>query len=110
MLLIDNNLSYKLSRKLATAFLGIKHVSDFRMETSDDLTIWRFAKANNFSILTKDMDFVNIVTMQGFPPKVIRLNIGNLPTIIIESILLRDELLIKSFLSSETHGILEITR
>ena len=72
--------------------------------------VWRFAKANNLNILTKDTDFINLVTMQGFPPKVIRLNTGNLPTTIIESILLRDEKLIKSFLNSNTRGILEIIR
>ncbi len=110
MILIDNNLSPKLVRRLATVFEGIQHVADFNMEASDDITVWRFAKANNFSILTKDTDFINLVTMQGFPPKVIRMNTGNLPTIIIESILLRDEQFIKSFLNSTTHGILEITR
>ncbi len=110
MILIDNNLSPKLVRKLATVFVGIKHVADFKMEAADDITVWRFAKANHFNILTKDTDFINLVTMQGFPPKVIRMNTGNLPTIIIESILLRDEQFIKSFLNSEIHGILEITR
>ena len=44
------------------------------------------------------------------PPKVIRLNTGNLPTKMIEAILIRDETLIKSFLSSSKHGVLEITR
>ena len=80
------------------------------MESADDIMVWRFAKANNLNILTKDTDFINLVTMQGFPPKVIRLNTGNLPTTIIESILLRDEKLIKSFLNSNTRGILEIIR
>ena len=110
MILIDNNLSPKLVRKLSSTFFGIRHVANFKMESADDITFWRFAKENSFSILTKDTDFINLVTMRGFPPKVIRLNTGNLPTMIIESILLRDEQLIKSFLNSNTHGILEITR
>ena len=110
MILIDNNFSPKLARKLASNFVGIKHVADFGMEAADDRTVWRFAQTNNLNILSKDSDFLTLVTFYGFPPKVIRLNTGNLPTKMIEAILLRDEALIKSFLSSTKHGVLEITR
>jgi predicted nuclease of predicted toxin-antitoxin system len=106
MLLIDNNLSPKLARQLRAVFPGIAHVFDFGLEAKDDHAVWTFAAQNSFHILTKDIDFAHLVHLQGFPPKVVHLNCGNVPTIYIEQLLLREESLVKKFLGSPQHGLL----
>ena len=76
-LLFDNNLSTKLPEILQAAFPGSKHVVDVHIDHLPDIDIWRFAIANNFSIVTKDKDFYNLSTTFGSPPKVIWLTVGN---------------------------------
>jgi hypothetical protein len=50
-LLIDENLSRKL------------------VAQSPDATVWEYAKANGFTILTADVDFFELATTLGPPPK-----------------------------------------
>lgn len=47
---------------------------------SDDILLWNHARANGFTIVSKDWDFHQLSLLRGFPPKVIYLNIGNCPT------------------------------
>ena len=57
-LLIDNNISYRVSSSMNKSIEGCKHVSDYKMDKSiEDSAIWNFAKTNGFTILTKDNDF-----------------------------------------------------
>lgn len=106
MLLFDNNLSPKLAKQLASLFPGCSHVVDFGLEASDDSDIWNFARQNGFTIVSKDQDFVHLLHHRGFPPKVIRLNCGNVTTSFIISLLVQEEPVIKSFLVSSQHGLL----
>ena len=108
MLLIDNNLSPKLATRLQAIFPNTAHVMDFQLEASEDRAVWAFALQNDFHILTKDTDFINLLNYYGFPPKVIRINCGNATTKYIELLLLRDENIIHSFLQSDSLGLLII--
>ncbi|CAN5419469.1 hypothetical protein BH20ACI1_BH20ACI1_03170 [soil metagenome] len=56
-LLFDQNLLWRLSSKLAELFPDSLHVRDAGMKESQDVDIWEFAKANDFVIVTKDIDF-----------------------------------------------------
>ncbi len=56
-LLIDENLPASLKRHLADLFPGSIHVSDISLTSSSDCSIWEYAKAFGFAILTKDNDF-----------------------------------------------------
>jgi predicted nuclease of predicted toxin-antitoxin system len=56
-LLFDNNLSLKLSQVIQSLFPGSKHVFELNLDDLPDIEIWQYAKANNFSIVTKDRDF-----------------------------------------------------
>ena len=76
-ILLDQNLSYKLVNKLDFLYLDMKHVSSFNLQTSDDKTIWEFARANHFALVTKDADFYDFSLLKGFPPKIIWLKCGN---------------------------------
>lgn len=70
-ILVDNNISYRIAKMLNKSIDGCKHVSDFGLnEDTSDSTIWDFAKANEFTILTKDNDFEAMSRLFGCPPKV----------------------------------------
>lgn len=43
-----------------------------------DTEIWRYAKENNLSIITKDSDFSARIMMHTPPPKVIHVRVGNM--------------------------------
>jgi predicted nuclease of predicted toxin-antitoxin system len=108
MLLFDQNISFKVAKKVQDVFSGAKHLSDLRLEESTDLEIWEFAKKNNYCIVTFDFDFIDISTLKGSPPKIILLRLGNSTTEQITSRLQSDAKLIKDFLTSDDAAFLEI--
>jgi predicted nuclease of predicted toxin-antitoxin system len=57
------------------------------MDREDDRAIWNYAKANGFTIVSKDADFINLSFLYGAPPKVIYLELGNCPTNSVEQTL-----------------------
>lgn len=77
-ILLDQNLSFRLIKKLSTLFSDVNHVKNFGLANSGDFEIYEFAKKNDFTILTFDADFFDISLLRGSPPKVIWLNTGNL--------------------------------
>jgi len=79
-LLLDQNLSHKILQVLDGRFEGSAHVRDHGLQRSSDDEVWRFAKEHGFAIVTKDADFVERSILEGAPPKVLRLNIGNATT------------------------------
>lgn len=83
-LLFDQNLSFKLCGRLADLFPDSDQVRSAGLESADDRVIWDFAKANAFTIVSKDSDFADMAALYGSPPKVIWLRCGNEPTDVIE--------------------------
>ena len=49
-------------------------------QPADDISIWEYAKKNNFTILSKDDDFEKIVLLRKAPPKLVYLKTFNLST------------------------------
>jgi len=88
-LLFDQNLSFKLCQRLADLFPGSSQARFARLDRADDRTLWNFAGANGYTIVSLDSDFVVLATLLGPPSNVIWLRCGNQPTEIIE-MLLRD--------------------
>ena len=72
--LIDANLPYRVPAWQKESF---QFVVDIDEEWSDS-EIWRYAKKNNYTIVTKDADFSNRIMVTGPPPKIIHLRIGNM--------------------------------
>ena len=99
-LLFDQNISFRIKRKLLGSFPESVHVSDVGLQNSTDSDIWNFARVNNFSIVTFDIDFLNLGQIKGYPPKIILLKLGNNSTTEIANVLERKAALIKSFLSN----------
>ena len=56
------------------------------MAEADDQAIWRHA-TNDFVIVSKDSDFVLRSLLQGPPPKVIHIDLGNCSTAAVEALL-----------------------
>ena len=107
-LLFDNNISHRVLPRIAKLFADSTHVMLEKLDEASDLEVWEFAKANNYTIVTKDSDFNDLVIFKGIPPKVIWLKIGNCKVVEIEKILKEYEQTIKVFLDEEESAILEI--
>ena len=52
-----------------------------------DHQIWVHARDQGLSIVTKDADYGDLVTMWGFPPRVVWIRLGNCTTAAIEQLL-----------------------
>jgi predicted nuclease of predicted toxin-antitoxin system len=57
-LLLDENLSRRLVPQLLDVFPETIHVADVDMLRTPDPDIWQYAKENDFTIITKDDDFL----------------------------------------------------
>lgn len=107
--LLDENLSWRLIKKLQPVFGEIKHVNEFSSQkVLSDTEIWKICLVNKFSIITLDEDFEDISVLRGFPPKVIIVRRQNLSSNQIAELLLSKVNSIIEFLSENTNGILEI--
>jgi predicted nuclease of predicted toxin-antitoxin system len=56
-LLFDENLSPRLPKILADVFPNRIHVPEIGFAETTDTKIWNFAKAHDFTIVSKDTDF-----------------------------------------------------
>lgn len=108
--LFDQNISYRILKLLPVQFQGSSHVKEARLINSDDKVIWNYAKKNSFVIVTQDSDFNDLNSLYGFPPKIIWIRTGNLPTETIVKVLLSHYDELKSFLSNENYGCFEIVK
>jgi predicted nuclease of predicted toxin-antitoxin system len=73
-LLLDENLSWRIIKKLSPFFEEIIHSFDIKiLQPADDISIWNYAKKNGFTIISKDDDFEKIVLLRRAPPKLIYL-------------------------------------
>ena len=94
-LLFDANLSHHLVATLADAFPGSAHVRELGLERAGDLELWDHAREQGYAIVSKDEDFAERALLQGPPPRVIWIRLGNCSTRDVEALLRRhqDELL-----------------
>ncbi len=83
------------------------HVRLLGLDRTDDLAIWRYAKANDFVIVTLDSDFSEFATLFGAPPKIVWLRCGSQPSAAVEALLRAHAPAIAAFASGDA-GCLEI--
>lgn len=107
-LLFDQNLSYKIVKQIIHLFPNSNHVRVLKLDKADDLTIWKYARDNNFHIVSKDMDFNHMNTLYGFPPKIIWINKGNTKTQSVVKLLKNKNEIIYEFLGDKKVGLLEL--
>ena len=105
-LLFDENLSRKLSTRLAQLYPGSIHVVDAGLLQTVDKVIWDYAKANDFAIVTADADFFDLAGHLGPPPKVIWLRRWAHPTRDAEHLLRREAIRVTEFAAHPQTGLL----
>ena len=108
-LLLDENLSWRLVKKLTPFFTLVSHVSALKTEQpATDITIWNYAKANGFTIVSKDDDFEKIVLLRKAPPKLLFLKIFNLETNKTADLIIENREKIIEFMDSNDNDIFEL--
>jgi predicted nuclease of predicted toxin-antitoxin system len=105
-LLFDANVSHKLVRGLASDYPGSTHVRDVGLRGAQDHQIWDQARVHGFVIVSKDTDFRERSYVEGFPPKVIWLDVGNAGTAAIAALLRGERERIERFGTLEETSVL----
>lgn len=103
-LLFDQNISYRIIKKLSTQFSNSKHVSDLGLSNANDSSIWEFAKKNDLTIVTFDSDFYDMSLMYGCPPKIIWIRTGNILTNEMISLFEKHKELLLNFISKDEYA------
>ena len=107
-LLFDQNLSYKLVGLLDRHFPGSSHLKLINLDKEADKHVWDFARINGFSVVSQDADFYEMSLLYGFPPKIVWLRCGNMPTQYIHKLLDDNLLLIIDFIRDSSNACLEL--
>jgi len=109
-LLFDENISYRIIKQIDSLFPGSLHISAIKLTGDTDLSIWNYARQNDFTIVTFDEDFNELSNLKGYPPKIIWLRCGNTSTKNIIEKIKNNFGPIDSFLKEDFHeqGCLEI--
>lgn len=105
-LLVDENLAPRLAGDLADLFPGSIHVGSAELGSTADAVIWEYAKAHQFTFLTKDKDFASLSITWGPPPKVILLQTGNCSTAAIERIVRHNSVRLSDFENDARRSLL----
>jgi len=100
-LLFDQNISFRITKKLEDLFPDCKHVSDCGLMDCEDPEIWLYAQQNSYTIVTFDSDFYDISVINGHPPKIIWIRTGNLNTTQITRLLMRKKDIIEKFIEND---------
>ena len=79
---LDNQFSSALAKKMQDEWkMNVKSAFILKNKNLDDKEIYLNAQEKgHVIIITKDADFPSLVTQYGCPPKIIKLNTGNMPT------------------------------
>jgi predicted nuclease of predicted toxin-antitoxin system len=78
------------------------------MDRDEDITIWEYARQQNYTIVTRDSDYNDLSLVRGFPPKVIWIRRGNCSTRDIENMLRAATADIQAFFQNPDLGILTL--
>lgn len=108
-LLLDANLSLRLTESLKLHFVDCTHVDKVGLPVpAKDGEIWVYALTHNFIIVTNDDDFLNYVSVKGFPLKVVLLRTGNQHNDYLLSLLIMHKDAIAALQASAETGLLEL--
>ena len=107
-LLFDNNLPPALEKKLRRGFPGSRHVFTLNIHTFSDDELWNYARDSEFVVVTKDVDFIELQFLRGYPPKIVWLTMGNASTAYIAETLIRHTENMRAFGENLRSGCLVI--
>ena len=107
-LLFDQNLSQKLVIELADLFPDSSHVRHVGLRDAGDFEVWDFARHNDFIIVTKDSDFIDLSLVYGTPPEVIWIRKGNCNTMAVARAVRENFDTIEQAIHARTGGVIEL--
>ena len=84
-LLIDENLPASLASLLP---VPCSHATDIAQQPTDS-QLWLYARQRDWTILTRDTDFFDRLMIEGPPPKIIWVRLGNIRKAELENLLTR---------------------
>ena len=105
-LLFDENVSPRLAELLQDTYPESAHVRDLGLGGATDTSVWEHARDHGFAIVSKDDDFRQRSFLEGGPPKVVWLQVGNVGTHAIAALLRRESDRMASFESEEESSLL----
>jgi predicted nuclease of predicted toxin-antitoxin system len=109
-ILLDANISWKLTNVLKPIFGECAHVDLIGLTVpADDIDIWDYALENGYTIVTKDNDFIDLLELKGFPPKIVLLKTGNNSSKALTKLLINIKPMIED-LENNNYGLLEIVK
>jgi predicted nuclease of predicted toxin-antitoxin system len=109
VILIDENLSWRLAAPLSHHFPGtvsLVHVSELGAATKDRDVFGYARRAGFVAVLTKDDDFAEMVRRFGPPPRVIHVTLPNSDLKTAREFLLAHVAQIRAFLDRGNTGLL----
>jgi predicted nuclease of predicted toxin-antitoxin system len=108
-LLLDANVLWRLAAHLQPYFSYCLQVDHIGLSVpAKDIEIWNYALAKECIIVTNDEDFLNLLNIKGYPPKLILLKTGNQSNNYIEALLIKHKEDIHSLNVSKEYGVLEL--
>nr|VFK26959.1 MAG: Predicted nuclease, contains PIN domain, potential toxin-antitoxin system component [Candidatus Kentron sp. MB]VFK31218.1 MAG: Predicted nuclease, contains PIN domain, potential toxin-antitoxin system component [Candidatus Kentron sp. MB]VFK75396.1 MAG: Predicted nuclease, contains PIN domain, potential toxin-antitoxin system component [Candidatus Kentron sp. MB] len=107
-LLLDWNISRRIVSELQGVYPGSSQVALLGLASTSDSAIWRFARKNDFVIVTKDADFAEISLIWGSPSRVIWIRLGNVGNKNILSTLLENRSRISALFEQNAVDCIEI--
>jgi predicted nuclease of predicted toxin-antitoxin system len=97
-LLLDENLSPRPIDLTSDLYPGSAHVHQCGLGSANDAADWEHAKANGFTIVSKDSDFEVRSVLPGSPPKIVWVRAGNCTTEEVEHLLRAAFVMVKQFI------------
>lgn len=107
-LLLDQNLSPRLPGELGPMSRGTTHVREFGLGRAADQEIWDFARERGYAVVSKDADFRHLSMLNGPPPKVVWIRMGNATTDQICELLRKRAKDLETFFSHPDASFLEL--
>ena len=107
-LLLDQNLSFRFLEQISARFPGSTQTRVAGLDEASDQQIWEYAKRNDLTIVTKDMDFYELALARGVPPKIVWLRCGNVSNRYLLAMLLKCADTITSFIDDPESICLEL--
>jgi len=101
-LLFDQNRSPVLVDSLADRHPGSPHVRDVDLRRALDAEIWAYAIEHGYAIVSKDLDFAERTLVQGPPPVVIWIRLGNCSTADVEALPREHDEAVRTFPGDDT--------
>ena len=109
-LLFDENVSQRLVGLLAGEYPGSTHVRDAGLTGAADSLIWEYARDHGYAIVSKDDDFRQRSFVEGAPPKVVWLQVGNAGTTAIAALLREEAARLRAFEGEGESSLLIVRR